>query len=76
MVTCPTGQIAHALVDKELYCPAAHAVHAVAPGANSVLVVEPAAHSAQGVVGTRLYCPGAHTVQLVAPRPAFVVQPA
>ena len=41
----PARQSLQASTDNAVYCPAAHAVHVVAPSAEPVFVTEPAAHS-------------------------------
>jgi hypothetical protein len=50
-----------------LYCPASHAVHAVASAAANVFVTHPDAHTAHATVGCALYCPAPHAVQLLPP---------
>jgi hypothetical protein len=64
-VTDPALHTAHATVDALLYCPAAHAVHAVAPLPVNVSVVDPAPHTVQPVVPLPLYCPAPHTTHAV-----------
>ena len=61
------------------YLPTAHIVHAVAPLATPVLVIEPAAQSAHNEsVESTENLPAAQSVQLVAPGavPVFVIEPA
>jgi hypothetical protein len=73
----PGGHTAHAVVDTGLYCPAAHAVHVLAPVAASVLVIHPGAQAEQAAVGVALNWPATHGVHVVAPvaEPVFVTEP-
>jgi hypothetical protein len=77
----PASQTLQATVDTLLYCPAAHASHVAAPAKESVLVIDPAPHTAQAVfslmqealvdwtqlafVVGMLYRPAGHSVQVV-----------
>ena len=54
-VTEPAGQAMQTVTELELYEPAAHSVHEVAPGSPSVSVVEPAEHSVHPTVDALLY---------------------
>ena len=62
-VTQPDPHTAHATVDALLYCPAAHAVHVLAPVPANVSVTDPAPHTKQ-LLAPRApwYCPAAHSV--------------
>jgi hypothetical protein len=78
-VTDPLGHVAHSVERLlGLNCPAAQAMHAIAPFAAPVLVTNPAEHGAHATVDALLYCPVVHAVHVV-PRPAInvsVVEPA
>ena len=71
-VTNPLGHRLHGTVDTELYFPAAHAVHVVAPLPDKLSVTEPGAHATHADVDWALYSPATHAVQLTAPADANV----
>ena len=58
---------AFGFVDTLLYCPAEHAVHAVAANDESVFVTEPLIHNVHGCVDVLLYRPAPHALHVVAP---------
>ena len=75
----PAWQSLQASTDDAEYCPAAHAVHVVAPSAEPVFVTEPAAHSVHdATLDAAEYLPAPQAVQAVAPgsAPASVIEPA
>ena len=74
----PTGHGIQALVELELYWPAAHAVQDVPLSAWSASVVAPLTHRAHGVVERMLTRPAPHGVHVVAPTAARlpVIDPA
>ena len=59
----PAPHTAHATVDALLYCPAAHAVHVLAPVPANVSVTNPAPHTKQPLAPRApWYCPAVHSV--------------
>jgi hypothetical protein len=50
----PIWQCWQANFGLELYCPAMHAVHAEAPTASSLSVIDPGGHAAHAVIGVKL----------------------
>ncbi len=66
-------------VDVIEYLPAAHALHAIAPAAVPVSVIDPAPHSMHELVAeVAEYLPAAHAVHVVAAAllPVSVIEPA
>ena len=62
----PAAQAAQADVDAPVYCPATHAVHALAPVEDRVSVIEPKLHMAQLLVEPAvLYWPTEQSAQAV-----------
>ena len=78
-VTDPAGHITHTVERLlGLNCPAAQAMHAVAPFVTPVFVTNPAEHGAHSTVEMLLYWPAVHAAH-AAPRPVInvsVVEPA
>ena len=68
----PATHGAHSTVGDALLCPAAHAVHVVAPWLASVFVIDPASHARHFTVDAELYWPAAHAVQVTPPARASV----
>jgi hypothetical protein len=62
----PASQSSHAAVDAAEYWPLAQAVHLVPPADPSVLVIDPALHSAHAVDSASLYQPASHALHAKA----------